>query len=219
VDESFASEVSPDEWSPQQITKAILSGTLPNDDVFDRHLPLEMRVVSSRFWTPLRVAVAVGRWLGNVGARSVVDIGSGPGKFCIAASLVTDCVYFGIEHRTKLVEAAQDLAQRFNVEARVAFIEGSFGDVAISNADAFYFFNPFGENLYWCDERLDDTVPIGPNRYRHDVALARRFLTALRVGTHVVTYNGFGGRVPDSFVEVRGDDSLPNTLRMWRKES
>ena len=210
--------VALEEATPRQIAAAIRAGRVPADHIFDRHLPENLRSASSDFWTPLDVALTVGSWLNEVGARTVLDVGAGVGKFCVAASLLTDCVYFGIEHRPRLVEAARELARRFEVEARVAFIEGEFGDAIIARADAVYLYNPFGENLRPYDDWLDDTVALGHARFRHDVALVERFLDSLPMGTHVVTYNGFGGRMSESFVEVRTDHTFANVLRMWRKD-
>jgi hypothetical protein len=163
----------------------------------------------------LEVAAKAGAWLRSIGARTIVDIGSGAGKFCVSIALITDCVCLGIEHRPKLVAAAEELARRFGVESRVGFIEGTFGEVTVGRVDAFYLYNPFGENLCPYADFLDDTVLLGPARFRRDVQLAERFLRSLPVGAHVITYNGFGGRMPDTFSEVRTDKALPNVLTMW----
>jgi hypothetical protein len=120
------------------------------------------------------------------------------------------------KHRPRLVAAAQELACRFDVDARAAFIEGAFRDTVVVRADAVYLYIPFGENLSrtgW----LDDTVVLGPARFTHDVQLAERFLESLQTGTLLITYNGFGGNVPSCFAEIRADDAFQGALRMWRK--
>jgi SAM-dependent methyltransferase len=205
--------------APEEIAASMRAGTIPLDPAFDRHLPDDLRFASEQYWTPLQVAATAGSWLRKAGARTVVDIGSGAGKFCVACALVTDCVCLGIEHRPRLVAAAAELARRFGVEGRVSFIEGAFGEISIGGVDAFYLYNPFGENLSWYDNALDETVVLGPERFRRDVVLVERFLAALPVGVHVITYNGFGGHFPSSFSEVCADHTLPNILRMWRKET
>lgn len=201
----------------EQVAAAIRAGTIPPDSVFDRHLPDQLELASAYHWTPLEVAATVGSWLRKEGVRTLVDIGSGAGKFCVACALVTDCVYFGIEHRPRLVVAASELARRFGVEGRVSFIQGAFGEITVGGVDAFYLYNPFGENFCGYLDSIDETVVLGPKRFKHDVALVERFLESLPAGVHVITYNGFGGRLPNSFREVCVDHSLPNVLRMWRK--
>jgi hypothetical protein len=37
------------------------------------------------------------------------------------------------------------------------------------------------------------------------------------VGTYVLVYNGFGGKLPDVYREVKSEHDLPNVMRLWRK--
>jgi predicted RNA methylase len=204
--------------TPQHIRDAVRAGEPLIDWQFDRFMPHELRIFSAQYWTPLSVSLRAARWLEVAGARTVVDIGAGAGKFCVSAALATECHFTGIEHRPRLVEAARELARVFDVGDRVRFVQGSLDDRMPDAADAYYLFNPFGENLFDAGERLDAEVELGVERYKRDVATIERLLQQMPVGTCVVTYNGFGGRVPDSFVQVHVDRTLPNVLRMWRKE-
>jgi 23S rRNA G2445 N2-methylase RlmL len=163
------------------------------------------------------VALRAVQWFEELGVRTVVDIGSGAGKFCVAAALAGRCRFIGVEQRPRLVEAARELARRFRVDDRVHFSQGAFGDVALPEADAFYLFNPFGENLYGSGSHIDETVELTEERYVRDVFTTEVFLEHARVGTLVVTYNGFGGMLPDTYRKVRVDRELPNVLRMSRK--
>ena len=63
----------------------------------------------------------------------------------------------------------------------------------------------------------DPTVPMTAMGPLRDVASAEVLLDDLPKDTYLITYNGFGGQVPDSFREVRVDRELPSVLRMWRK--
>lgn len=200
----------------QYVADALRSGTCPSEYWFDRSLPQDLQVVSREHWTPLIVALRVAKWLDDLGVRTVVDIGSGAGKFCVAAALACGCDFTGIEQRPRLVAAARQLARTFAVDDRVRFIEGTLGQCSIPEADAYYLFNPFGENLY-PDARLDDAVELGDARYERDIALVEAFLEDVQVGTYVIKYNGFGGVMPRSFRPVRVDYELPNFLRLWRK--
>lgn len=203
--------------SPQQTAAALRAGSHLADREFDRFLPHELRCVSSVYWTPLVVAARAAKWFDELNVRTVVDIGSGAGKFCVAAALSGDCHFTGLEQRARLVSAAVDLARLLEVEDRVHFVEGALGESAAPIADAYYLYNPFGENLFGPGEHLDEDVELSDERYLRDVAATEDLLRRAPVGTHVLTYNGFGGRVPAGYTEVRVDRELPSVLRMWRK--
>ena len=68
----------------QRLAAVMRTGSCPNDQSFDRFLPEPLRLVSPEYWTPLAVVKRAVDWLEDVGIRTVVDIGSGAGKFCAA---------------------------------------------------------------------------------------------------------------------------------------
>lgn len=203
--------------SAHQIAEALRGGFCPTDYAFDRFLPYELRVVSRQYWTPLLVARRVADWLDDLGVRTVVDIGSGAGKFCIAAALAGDCYFTGLEQRSGLVAVARTMAGLYGVDDRVHFIEGSLGEITAPVADAYYLYNPFGENLYGELDHLDETVELSAPRYARDVALTEDLLERAPLDTCVLTYNGFGGSMPHDYEQIRVDRHLPSVLRMWRK--
>jgi SAM-dependent methyltransferase len=210
VDSSAAGELE-----PRDTTNA---GLHADDEAFDEFMPHEDQRASANYWTPLHVAAHAARWLDHFGARSVVDIGSGVGKFCVGAALASQCHFTGIEHRMRLVEVARSLARTFEVEDRIDFVESSLSDGAWPEADAYYLYNPFAENLYRRENQLDGDVELGLDRFKREIATAERFIERAPRGTYLLTYNGFGGRVPDSYQQVAVDRELPFELRMWRKE-
>jgi hypothetical protein len=187
------------------------------DANFDRFLPADLRAVSRHFWTPLAVAARAAQWLTELQVSSVVDIGSGAGKFCIAAALASQCSFTGLEQRPELACCARGLAYLFNVTRRVQFVTGVFGQIATPTADCYYLFNPFGESLFDPEDRLNEAVDLSHARYVHDIEMVEHLLGALPIGTYVITYNGFGGTIPDDFDEVRIDLDLPCVLRMVRR--
>jgi predicted RNA methylase len=199
------------------VAMAIRTGMCPVDRAFDRFFPDELRLVSAQYWTPLLVVMRAAEWFEELGVRTVVDIGSGAGKFCVAAALASRCHFTGIEQRARLVTVARDLARVFDVEDRVTFLDGAFGDVPIPEADAYYLYNPFGENLFGAQDHLDEDVELSFDRYARDVATTRDLLLRAPVGTYVVIYNGFGGQVPLGYHEIHADHDLPNPLTMWKK--
>lgn len=211
--------LAPERPSPRRLAEAMRAGPCPDDYAFDRYLPFELRGVSRRYWTPLAVARRAGEWLEQYGATRTLDIGSGAGKFCVATALVSSGEFIGVEHRARLVVAARELATRFEVADRVSFVEGAFGRMETPEADAYYVYNPFGENLYDYRECLDEQVELTHGRYLGDIAATERLLLEAPIGTLLLSYNGFGGRVAGNWVELEVDRALPCVLRLMRKDS
>jgi SAM-dependent methyltransferase len=203
--------------SPSVIIDALHAGRMVTDTDFDACIPNDLGQLSSQFWTPLAVVMRAAQWIEELGIRTVVDIGSGAGKFCVAAALVGRARYIGIEQRPHLVEAARSLACAFGVEDRVSFHVGVLGEHDIPDADAYYFYNPFGENLFGGIDKIDGEVELSTRRYFSDVGAAETLLARAPVGTALLTYNGFGGKIPRAYESVRLDRTVPNVLRMWRK--
>jgi predicted RNA methylase len=188
------------------------------DDVtFDRFLPFKYRVPSRYYWSPLQAIACAASWLDELRIETVVDIGSGVGKFCVAAALASRSSFIGIEQRRELVKVARGVARIFELGPRARFIEGTFGEVTVPAASCYYFFNPFGESLFRPEDRLDDNVEVSQARALRDIHLAERMLAAAPLGTFVMTYNGFGGTLPDGYEQLRADFDLPCALRLARK--
>jgi hypothetical protein len=187
------------------------------DRSFDRLLPEPLRLVSPEYWTPLAVAKRAADWLEDLGIRTVVDIGSGAGKFCVAGALFGRCRFIGLEQFSSLVTSAVALVDLFDLNDRVRFVAGALGAVPIPVGDAYYFFNPFGDYWLGADYPLDVGADVTGTRLADDIAAAEDLLRSLPAGTWILTYNGFGGRVPASYELVRVDWELPGALRLWRK--
>jgi hypothetical protein len=209
----------PPGWSgaAQRLARSLRTGDGATDHTFDCFLPEPLRALSPQYWSPLAVVTQAARWLDDVGVRSVVDIGSGAGKFCVAGALLGRCRFIGLEQRAFLVDSARRLAHLFDVDDRVRFVRGALRAVPIPVGDAYYLFNPFGEYRFGPASRVEAHAETGDQRDA-DVAAVERLLRRVPVGTWLLTYNGFGGRVPDGYTLVRVDWQLPSPLRLWRKE-
>lgn len=203
--------------SVPRLARALARGVVPPDGVFDRLLPLDLHTASSQFWTPLRVAVVVARWLDESGCKTVVDVGSGVGKFCIATALAGKASFTGIEQRTRLVEVARGLVETFRLGDRVRIVHGIFDTRSELLADAYYLYNPFGENVFPREYHLSEDAELSPERYQRDIEATGVLLKRAPVGTRVITYNGFGGDFPPGYALERCADTLPNHLAMWKR--
>ena len=77
------------------------------DEKFDQIYPARIRKLSALQWTPVRVAAEAAKLLATVPGTRVLDIGCGPGKFCLIAAALTDGHFTGIEQRLDLATAAR----------------------------------------------------------------------------------------------------------------
>ena len=199
------------------LKRGLIDGSL-DDDGFDALLPKRWRFASEVYWSPVEVAVHAARWFEASGARRVLDVGSGPGKFCVVAALCTALEMSGIEERRKLYDVALELAELLGVSARARFHWGRIDDAQLAGFDGYYLYNPFGENLHAEQNRLDTRVELGPSRYEADVACVERCLEAASVGARLAVYHGFVGKVPDSWELVSADPIGTDRLCIWQKQ-
>lgn len=188
----------------------------PEDKAFDNYYPPRVRRVSRRYWTPVSVAETAARWLVEANPTGrVIDVGSGAGKFCIVGALCTSGTFVGVEQRMWLVRAATSAAEAAGVAQRVSFRHERATADFLSTFSAFYLFNPFEENLYGAQDRLDATVELSRDRHDADIQLVERVLAASPEGTRVVTYHGFGGRLPGGFEIERSLPAGSDSIRLW----
>lgn len=197
------------------VAERLRSGAHVSDAAFDALLPTPLRRGSLTWWTPVQVALTAAGWLAEAGAQRVIDVGAGLGKFCAIAALRTQRAVVGVEHRAPLVAAGQALASALRAE--VELVQGGLEAVQPQRFDAFYFYNPFAENLCEGDERFDTQVPLSFERYLADVNRVEGWLRACPVGTVMVTYNGLGGRIPLSWSVKREQPLGVDRLRLWVK--
>jgi SAM-dependent methyltransferase len=187
------------------------------DGSFDDLLPLPVRVKASRYWSPLSVACRAASRFADFGARQILDVGAGPGKFCIAAALARpELQLCGVEQREPLVDIARDLALRLelpNLEFRI----GNALSIPWAEFDGFYFFNPFSENIFSSENIFDDAVELSEARLASELLCVIELLSSLRTGTVVVTYCGLGGAIPSSFDLMREEPVGSGALRTWIK--
>jgi hypothetical protein len=206
------------EMDPAEIACRLRAGQFVVDGDFDVWLPPAVRPPSGRYWTQVGVTMRISRWLEAHGVRSVLDVGSGAGKFCVVGALSSSSMAFtGVEQRGHLVDAAESLADRFGVATRTTFVHGDLDAVDFTRFGALYFYNPSGENMFPPGARLDDTVEVSRARFARDVETVQRLLERMPLGSYMVTYNGCGARIPDSFELVRARVAGNNLLRLWRK--
>jgi SAM-dependent methyltransferase len=200
------------------VAAALRVGRNSADDAFDRFLPKELREVSGKYWTSLPVVRRAAGWLREARVRTVVDIGSGAGKFCVAGALLARCRFIGLEQRASLVASARELAEVFEVDDRVTFVHGDCGPTTTPVGDAYYLFNPFGNYSFDSARFAEPDIVFSEETYSADIAAVTTLLSRAPGGTLVITYNGLGGKLPSSYEQIDIGLGLPGTLRLWKKQ-
>ncbi len=149
----------------------------------------------------------------------VLDVGAGPGKFCIVAGrAVPGSEFVGVEYRPHLVRLATELAER-SALSNVRFIEAHALDLDWSEYDAFYFFNPFAEQLFDRTRVIDETVGFNPLNFIWNVAGTKERLADARIGTRVVTYHGLGAAPPSGYECTFAESFGFDRIELWIKTS
>lgn len=190
-----------------------------SDVDFDALLPSSTHRFAPRYWTPVDVARRTARIFNGLGARRILDVGSGPGKFCVvAAACAPRLSLVGVEHRPHLVAVARLLGQKLGAE-RVAFQLGDATRVRWSEFDGFYVFNSFAENRFAVEDQFDRTVELSRRRCIADLLRVERCLAAAPVGALLVTYHGLGGPIPGSYERLHVEAAGTGWLQVWRRIS
>jgi len=185
------------------------------DVQFHNLYPPSIRSLAVRHWTPLHVTRRVVQYLTPAGNDNVLDIGSGVGKFCLAAAyLAPSASFFGIEQRNDLVGHAETARKALRL-SNVRLIHGNFTQLNFKLFNHFYFYNAFYENLI-DTEKIDDSIDYSVELYNYYNRQLYNKLKEMRSLTRVVTFHSLGEEMPSSYqlVEAQMDD----LLKFWIKK-
>ena len=186
---------------------------LPSDAEFDRVYPESVRESSQYHWTTVEVCRHAANWLVTGPETRVLDVGCGPGKFCAIGAASTRGHFTGVEQRRRLCRTAREMLSHYQIP-RVNIIHTNITEVPFANYHAFYFFNPFEENLVPF-LKIDDEVPVEFEFYDRYVNYVRRELSELRLGTRAVTFWGDHDEIPPCYDCV--ETAFNGELRLWIK--
>jgi len=186
---------------------------LLNDETFDWLYPEPVEAISKKHWTPLAVAQRAAEFLAEPG-KTVLDIGSGAGKFCLAAAYYQpECYFFGVEQRHELVDCAYE-AKFYMRLNNVNFLCANITQIDFKKFDNFYFYNAFFENIE-TDNAIDDTIATSYSLYAYYTRYLYNQLERRPSGTRLVTFHSFGTEVPHSY--QLADIANEGFLKMWIK--
>ncbi len=185
-----------------------------SDIDFDQLYPLQIQALASRHWTPLGVARKAASFLAVDRDARILDIGSGAGKFCLAAAhFRPQAHYFGVEQRKNLLGHANEAKSVLSLE-NVHFLHGNFTQLNFRNFDHFYFFNAFYENLSGTD-KIDHCIDYSAELFYYYNRYLYKELALKPAGTRVATFHSLEDEIPPDFL-LAGTD-LDNLLKFWIK--
>jgi SAM-dependent methyltransferase len=185
-----------------------------SDELFDGLYPASSTSLMKRHWTPLQVASKAAQFLAAEKNVSILDIGSGVGKFCIAAAhFMPEAFYTGIEQRENLVDQANE-AKKTLGSKNVNFIHGNFTKLNFKKFDHFYFFNSFYENFSFT-ENMDTEIEYSKEIYEQYNYSLRIKLEQKPSGTRLATFHSTEDEIPEDFLVVGTE--MDNTLKFWIK--
>lgn len=185
-----------------------------SDDRFNQLYPFSIQVLARKHWTPLIVARKAANYLASENNARILDIGSGVGKFCLAAAYAKPkAFYYGVEQRKSLIVEAEIVKRTLQLE-NVSFIHGNFTQLDFRNYDHFYFFNSFYENLVGTN-KIDDSIEYSQELYNYYNRYLFKQLEQKPSGTKIVTYHSLEEEVPGGYRLV--DAEIDNLLKYWIK--
>jgi SAM-dependent methyltransferase len=193
----------------------VLDHWFNSDTQFHKLYPESVQVLSGNHWTPLSVARKAANFLAAEKGARILDIGSGIGKFCLAAAWYRPrAFYTGVEQRNDLVEYSK-IAQSGLGLNNVSFIHGNFTEVDFKNYDHFYFYNAFYENVAHA-EKIDDSIPYSIELYNYYNYYLYKQLNEMPSGTRVATFYGIEEIMPPGY--HIGGSEVDDLLKYWVRE-
>jgi len=185
-----------------------------SDEQFNQLYPKSIQSLSRRHWTPLSVARKAAIFLSAEKNARILDIGSGVGKFTLAAAYYTPKTFYtGVEQRKHLVEHAEAAKKILGLE-QVSFIHGNFTQVDFRDYDHFYFYNSFFENLAGKD-KIDDSIDYSGELYNYYNRYLFKQLEQKKAGTRLTTFHSLEDEIPPCYHIV--GSAMENLLKFWIK--
>jgi SAM-dependent methyltransferase len=185
-----------------------------SDAQFNQLYPSSIQLLAQRHWTPLVIARKAATFLATESNARILDIGSGAGKFCLAAAhYKPKALYYGIEQRKRLVTHAESAKETLGLE-NVSFLNGNFTQIDFRNYNHFYFYNAFYENIAGTD-KIDNSIDYSLELYNYYNRYLCKQLEQKPPGTRVASFHSLEDEMPNGYHIVGSE--MNDLLRFWIK--
>lgn len=200
-----------------ELIQKLRSGEYLDESEFDRLFPPFYHIQSTIHWSPIEVARQIASWLASMGTLKFIDIGCGVGKLCILLQILTRCEISGIEQRTKLVAIADEII-RANSLRNIKIHKLNMLDLCWNDYDVYYLFNPFEEHKNLGESCvLDRDIELNQKYFTLYTGEVLKQLNAAKIGKILITFHGYGGKVPAGWTLLESRRIDNGTLAMWMK--
>ena len=187
---------------------------ISSDCQFNEIYPPSIQLLAQRHWTPLDVAIKAADFLAAENNVSILDIGSGVGKFCLAAANHKPKAFFtGVEQRLSLIRHAETAKERLQLD-NAWFINGNFTQIDFRNYDHFYFFNAFYENLEGT-VKIDNSIDYSGELYNYYSRYLYKQLQQKPSGTRLAAFHSLEDEMPPEYHVVGVE--MDGLLKFWIK--
>ena len=184
------------------------------DEEFNKLYPLNIKRLANRHWTPLKVAKYAAGFLVPEDGAKVLDIGSGAGKFCLAAShYKPNGLFYGIEQRKDLLDTSIETSYKLDLD-NLTFLYGNFTQLDFTQFDNFYFYNSFYENIESAS-KIDDKIENTLSLYNYYNLYLYNQFKSMPVGTRVATYHTPEEQMPPDYYIIKTE--FNKLLKFWIK--
>ena len=185
-----------------------------SDLLFNKLYPSSIQLLAQRHWTPLTVSKKAAAFLAAERNVKVLDIGSGVGKFCLAAAhyKLTACFY-GIEQRKSLVSYAEAAKETLQVK-NVSFMHGNFTQIDFRKYDHFYFYNSFYENISGTC-KIDNSIDYSLELFNYYNRYLYKQLEQKPSGTRIASFHSLEDELPQGYHIVGAE--MNDLLKFWIK--
>ena len=185
-----------------------------SDIRFNQLYPESIQLLAQRHWTPLYVARKAAGFLAAENNVRILDIGSGVGKFCLAAAHhQPQAQYYGIEQRKGLVKLAEAAKEMLRIK-NISFINGNFTQIDFRNYDHFYFYNAFYENLPGT-VKIDNSIDYSMELFNYYNRYLFKQLEQKPAGTRLASFHSLEDEIPQGYHLVGSE--MNDLLKFWIK--